>query len=448
MSEAGVPLSSVGPLRVAFLVYRGNPLSGGQGVYTKYLTRELVDLGHHVEVFSGPPYPELDARVVLHRIPSLDLFREPDPFRIPKFREFRSRYDLFEFLLMCTGAFPEPRTYGMRLRRALRERLNTFDVIHDNQSLSHTMLWLQRKGIPVVASIHHPITVDRRLGLAAATTLKERLGILRFYGFIRMQTHVARRLSRIITVSRASAEDIEAEMGVPGERISVASVGVDPSMFRPLPSMEREPGLLVTTASADVPLKGLRFLIDALSALVQEGRTELRLVVIGREREGSPVQRLVSRLGLSDRVTFLGALTQDEMIEWYARGSLMIVPSLYEGFSLPCIEAMACGIPLLTTTGGAIPEVVGADGECAILVEAGDAAALAGGISAALDDWDGALRRANRGILRAHSLYSWRSSALAVEAVYHEMLDTHAVGAEPSPDAVAKFSDAPEQEAI
>src|SRR3954449_10120738 len=95
-------------VRVALLSYRSKPFCGGQGVYVRHLSRALTDLGHRVEVFSGPPYPILDDGVRLTRLPSLDLYRDPDPFRIPRPSEFRSPVDVLEFALMGTAGFPEP----------------------------------------------------------------------------------------------------------------------------------------------------------------------------------------------------------------------------------------------------------------------------------------------------------------------------------------------------
>lgn len=422
MSKGGGAGGSGRRLRVAFLVYRGNPHSGGQGVYTRYLTRELVHLGHHVEVFSGPPYPELDEGVILHELPSLDLYRDLDPFRIPKLAEFRTRHDVGEFALMCTGAFPEPRSFGWRMYDALKERAEDFDLIHDNQSLSHSILRLQKRGIPVLASIHHPITVDRRLGLSHAQGMKERVGLWRFYGFLRMQTKVAQNLRSVLTVSHASAADISREMGVDPARIQVAPVGVDTTIFRPIEHLAREPGLIVTTASADVPLKGLRYLIGAMHSLVADAGYDCRLVVMGKRKAGSVVAELVEQYGLSDRVSFVGSVSCQEMVEYYSRASVAVVPSLYEGFSLPSIEAMACGTPLVVTNGGALPEVVGRDACAAKVSVAGDAVDLAAKILEVLEDPLEAQKMARRAMFRVHSKYSWRASALATERAYFELL--------------------------
>jgi glycosyltransferase involved in cell wall biosynthesis len=391
-------------------------------VYTKYLTRELVRLGHSVEVFSGPPYPELDSSVKLTKIPSLDLYREPDPFRVPRVSEFHTLADLGEFLLMCTGAFPEPRSFGWRVASVLGPRLGEFDLVHDNQSLSWPVLRFQARGMPVVVSIHHPITVDRKLGLQSARTLKEKIGLQRFYGFLRMQCAVARRMRRVITVSEASCLDICAQMSVKAENISVVPVGVDTKVFRRLPEIERQKGLIVTTASSDVPLKGLRYLVEAVRIIKERGDLEVQLKIIGARRPESEVHQLVERFDLSESVSFLGTLEQEAMVELYARASVAVVPSLYEGFSLPTIEAMACGTPLVVTDGGALPEVVGEAGEAALVARAGDARDLAGKVAEALMDPLSALDRADRGLQRVVERYSWRAAALGTVKAYETVL--------------------------
>lgn len=405
------------------MVYRGNPHSGGQGVYTKYLTRELALMGHRVEVFSGPPYPEVDRDVGLHRLPSLDLYREPDPFRVPKLSEFKDVFDIGEFLLMATGAFPEPRSFGWRLRRELYPSLGQFDVVHDNQSLSWSVLRMQQAGVPVVASIHHPITVDRRLSLEYAESLKQRLGLLRFYGFVRMQCLVAARLRHVLTVSNASARDIAREMGVDLRRMAVGPVGVDMDVFRPLP-LDKEQGLVVTTASADVPLKGLRYLIEAVAILRSTGSLkDLHLVVMGPTKQESPVQRLVERLGLGDRIRFVGKVSTTEMVQYYSKCQVAVVPSLYEGFSLPSIEAMACGAPLVVTDGGALPEVVDSEGsESALVVRAGDAEALARAIGRLLDNPEIGVKLSKNALIHVRNNYSWRRSAESALKMYQRAI--------------------------
>ena len=374
-------------LRIALLVYRGNPHSGGQGVYTHHLSKELAALGHHVEVFSGQPYPNLASEVPLVKVPSLDLYRAEDPFHIPQLREFRSAIDVLEFAIMCTAGFPEPRTFSRRVRKVLNARRADFDVIHDNQCLGNGILGLLRDGWPIVETLHHPITVDRRLELAQNPWTKRPLRqvtLRRWFGFLRMQCRVARQMPRIVTVSESSRRDITRDMGVAYERMSIVPVGVDTDHFRPLPHVKRVPGRIMTTASADVALKGLVPLLEAVAKVRTERHAEL--VVVGKPRDGSSIPSVIDRLGLEDHVSFVSGVAPDRMVELYNEAEVAVVPSLYEGFSLPAIEAMACGAPLVATTGGALPEVVGPDGRNALTVPPGDAGALAGAIGRVLDD--------------------------------------------------------------
>jgi glycosyltransferase involved in cell wall biosynthesis len=409
------------PLRVALLAYRGNPHSGGQGVYVHYLSRELLALGHHVEVFSGPPYPRLAPGVPCVEVPSLDLYRPEDPFRTPALQEFRDLIDVGEFAIMCGAGFPEPLTFSLRARRALRSRGADFDVVHDNQCLGYGILGIARDGLPVVGTVHHPITVDRAVELAAHEgDWQRQLSIRRWYGFVRMQKRVARRLPRVLTVSESSAGDIAAQMGVRRDRLSVVPVGVDTALFRPLPHVARVPGRLMTTASADVPLKGLVPLLEALAKVRTERRAEL--VIVGQPRDGSLVPATIERLGLEGAVTIAGVVDNLRMIELYASAEVAVVPSLYEGFSLPAVEAMACGLPLVTTTGGALPEVVGADGECALLVPPNDPGALAGAIVRALDDAGLRARLGAAGRERVLRRFTWRATAEATVDVYRSVM--------------------------
>jgi glycosyltransferase involved in cell wall biosynthesis len=406
------------PLRIALLVYRGNPHSGGQGVYVHHLSKELAALGHHVEVFSGQPYPKVAPDVTLVKVPSLDLYRPEDPFHIPRLREFRSAVDALEFAIMCTAGFPEPLTYSLRVRKVLRGRRGDFDVVHDNQTLGYGILGLHRDGFPLVETLHHPITVDRRLELQQTGWRRpiRQFTLRRWFGFLRMQTRVARRVPRIVTVSESSKRDIAADMGVPIERMSVVPVGVDTDHFRPLPHVARVPGRIMTTASADVALKGLVPLLEAVAKVRTERHAEL--VVVGKPRDGSSIPATIDRLGLDGHVRFVSGVDPERMVELYAEAEVAVVPSLYEGFSLPAIEAMAAGVPLVATTGGALPEVVGDDGRNALLVPPGDPGALAVAIGRVLDEPD--LRERLSAAGRAHVLdrYTWAATARGTVGQY------------------------------
>ncbi len=409
------------PLRIAWLVYRGNPHCGGQGVYTRYVAREVAALGHHLEVLSGQPWPQLDDPAQLVEVPGLDLYRQPDPFRVPHVREFRDSIDAREFAIMCVAGFPEPWAFSERARRLLRTRRADFDLVHDNQSLGTGVLGMMRDGWPVTATIHHPITVDRELDLAHATTFRRRLALHRWYGFLRMQLRVAPRIPRVVTVSENSRVDIAAQMGVPIDHLQVVPIGVDENLFRPLPGVARVPGRLMTTASADVPLKGLSILLEAL-AKVRVERPDAHVVVIGRLKDGSAVPALIDALGLTGTVEFVSGVTDQRIVELYAEAEVAVVPSLYEGFSLPAAEAMACGVPVVATTGGALPEVVGPDGESARTVSPGDPSALAAMLVEVLADPEQRERLGHAGRKRVLSRFTWREHARGLVEVWRAEL--------------------------
>lgn len=413
--------SEHGPLRIALLAYRGKPHVGGQGVYVRQLAKALVELGHSVEILGGQPYPEVPDGVTLVELPSLDIYNEHFPARTPGFWEIKDWKDLVEVLSFSAGQFPEPLAFSLRAWDHLKHRKDDFDIVHDNQTLGYGLLAIEAMGLPVLATIHHPITVDRRLELEHAPNWRKRWSLGRWYSFTHMQTQVARRLQRVVTVSENSYKDIVADHHVDPDRMAIVPVGVDPDVFEPLPDVDRIPGRLVTTASADVTMKGLKYLLEALAKLRTE-RDDLHLVVIGKEKPGGPSSQTIDRLGLRGHVEFVTGVPERRIIELYSEAELAVVPSLYEGFSLPAIEAMSCGCPLVATTGGAVPEVVGPDGETAMLVPPGDSDALAVRIKEALDDPEGSRRIGLAGRKRVQDNWSWRHTAERTVAQYRMRL--------------------------
>jgi glycosyltransferase involved in cell wall biosynthesis len=407
------------PLRVALLSYRSKPHCGGQGVYVRHLARELVAQGHQVEVISGQPYPELDPGPTLTELPSLDLYREPDPFRTPPLREWRDPIDALEVATMWTGGFPEPMTFSLRAARLLARRRADFDVVHDNQSLGYGLLALQRAGMPLVATVHHPITVDRALELADAPTRNKRLSLRRWYGFTRMQARVVRRIPSLLTVSENSAADIVEAFGVRRDAVRVIPIGVDTTTFSP-PTAPRVPGRIVVVSSSDSPLKGARVLLEAVTKL-RTGR-DVELVVVGRPKADGPVARAVEDLGVGDCVRCVSDLSDAGLADLLGSAEIAVVPSLYEGFSIPAVEAMACATPLVASRAGALPEVVGADGSAAVLVEPGDPSDLADALGALLGD---APRRRALGVAgrrRVEARFTWTAVASATAEVYVETI--------------------------
>jgi glycosyltransferase involved in cell wall biosynthesis len=388
-----------------------------------------VTLGHSVEVFAGQPWPEVDEGVGFTPVPSLDLYREPDPFRVPKPREFHTAIDALEFAVMCTAGFPEPWTFSLRARRLLASRRHDFDLIHDNQCLGKGMLGMIDDGWPLLTTLHHPITVDRQLALSHATNPWQRFTQRRWFGFLRMQVRVARSLPRVVTVSESSKTDIAAQLGVAIERMTVVPVGVDHSVFRPRPEVTPVPGRIMVTSSSDVPMKGLVPLLEAVAKLRTE--REIELVVVGNPRPEGRVARAIERLDLGPIVRCVSGISDDELARNYAQAQVAVVPSLYEGFSLPAIEAMACGVALVATTGGALPEVVGEDGVTGLLVPPNDPGALAGAIGRLLDDEELRSRLGTAGRERVLGRFTWKVTALGTSAEYHRLLDD--LGPRPDP---------------
>ncbi|MDA8277328.1 MAG: glycosyltransferase family 4 protein [Actinomycetota bacterium] len=408
-------------LKIAFCIYRGNPYSGGQGVYTKYMTAALAARGHEVTIFSGPPYPDLDDRCELVEVQSLDVYRGGDSIKIPHLSEIHSLADLYEFALTLTGSFCEPKAFGLRLKKYLVPRLDEFDIIHDNQSLNSTLTKIGKGRKPVVTAIHHPITVDRQLDLESAKGLVRRFGVWRWYGFVRSQVRAARSAQQIITVSETSKQDVASEMGAKLENIEVVHVGVDTKIFHPIEGAVRHKFRIVSTSSADVVLKGLIYLAQA-ALILKDDFPELEVKVLGTPRGDSQVHRFVAENGLDQIFDFVGRVTQEEMVKLYSESTVAVVPSIYEGFSFPSIEAMACGVPLVATYGGAIPEVVGVDGSCGLLVPTRDANALAGAIKRLFEDEDLRNRLSANGLERVFERYTWDRCAERVEQIYNRIL--------------------------
>ena len=413
-------------MRIALLSYRSKTHCGGQGVYVRKLSHGLAELGHEVEVFSGQPYPELlDPRVRLTEVPSLDLYRDSDPFRTPHPRELRDRIDLLELGTMWTAGFPEPRTFSMRAARLLRSRAADFDVVHDNQCLGSGLLDIARQ-LPLVATIHHPITRDRAVDLAAAPW-RRKLFVRRWYGFLGMQQRVARSIPDLITVSSSSATDIADDFGVDASQLQVVPLGADTELYRP--RERRIPGRIVAVASADKPLKGISHLLQALARLRATHGVHLQLVA--KLEPNGPTEKLIAELGISDIVTVSSGLSDEALAEMLASAQISCIPSMYEGFSLPAVEALASGTALVASRAGALPEVVG---DCAELVEPGNVDQLTATLGSLLDSPRRVDELGTAGRHRAVTVFSWEAVAAQTVSVYERAI-ARRQGADPTPIA-------------
>ena len=343
-------------LNIAICSYRSAPFGGGQGIFVFELSKALNDLGHHVDVISGPPYPNLENSIKLIKSPGLDLFSTfnfKERLKIFLEKKNKTRDDWYEFISALFGGFPELKTFGNRAQILLNE--SSYDVVIDNQSLSYGMVEVQ-KNIPLIEIIHHPITKDYRYDIQFSKGIIQKISKWRWFSFLKMQKRVSLQLKVISTPSHNSKKDIAKDFGVLEKNISVIPNGIDHASFMPMQDIKRVPAQIITTASADVPLKGLDFTLQAVARL-KEDYPQLKLVIIGEPRPGGHTARLIKRLQIDQNISYKSNLTRHEIAVEYAKSNVAIVSSLYEGFGFPVGEAMSCAIPLIATNVASIPEI-------------------------------------------------------------------------------------------
>jgi len=406
-------------MKIGLLSYRSNPFSGGQGIYVKHLSLALTKLGHQVDVISGPPYPDLHEDINLIEIPSLNLFELEDNLRLRSFRPsfLFNLADFREWLGVLSGSFPEPYAFGKRVNIYLDKTSTDYDLIHDNQSLCYELINIQKE-IPLVTTIHHPITKDRRLALEAAATWKERLSINRWHSFLRMQKKVAPQLNRIVCPSNQSKADVIEELKVNEENVNVVLNGIDLDSFNRDERVEKKPYRIITTASADVPLKGLKFLIEAMTEIIEE-IPEAHLMVLGRAKEKGDIAKLISRLNLEEKISFRSGLSQSEVVSLYLSSHICVIPSLYEGFGFGAGEAMACGLPLISTQSGGLKEVIGQE---AVIIEAASSEAIIKAVKDLFSNKEKQLALSRAGRKRMEKEFNWMKAAEAYEKIYSKTI--------------------------
>ncbi len=417
-------------MRICLLTYRGNPYSGGQGIYVYYLSREFQRMGHEVEVIASAPLPEVNEGVILHQLRSSSIYHPVSSFR-QNLPNVRNLVDLYELCASRGGVFAEPWAFSFRAYARLKElcRQRRFDIVHDNQGLGYGLLLMKRLGIPVIATIHHPLPIDRQADLEQANDFSQRWRIRRFYSFIRMQAFVARRLDRIITVSQSSAKDARLLFKVPADKIRVVYNGIDAEIYDGNKQAGQGRDGLIMVANTDDRKKGVLYLLQALQLLGDDG---IRLTIVDDAgRHSSYVEdvgplpsygsELVRKLNLDGKVRFTGRLTREQLAQHYAAARIAVVPSLYEGFGLPAAEAMACGTPVIATKGGALPEVVG---DAGMLVPPADADALAAAIRQLLNNEEAQQRMSEAGKKRVKEHFNWEQAARKTLEVYREVLTT------------------------
>ena len=391
-------------LNIAILSYRSAKFGGGQGVYIKDISFALSLMGHNVDVISGPPYPDLHDGVKLIKLPGLDLFETfsfKDRFKKFKKKKCKNFDDYYEFFIALAGGFPELRTFGNRANNYLKNN-NNYDVIIDNQSISYGLIEIQKR-FPLIEIIHHPITFDFKFELAASKKIKYKISRYLWYSFLKMQKQVAPKLQNIITVSQSSKKGIIEEFNCKKNNISVINNGLDTEEFSPIEESVRDLNRLITTASADVPLKGLDYSLKALQILKKDN-PNIHLIVIGSPKKGGHTERLIKELNIKDNVFFKKHISKEEIRKLYSTSSVAIVSSLYEGFGYPVIEAMSCEVPLIATNVSSIPELVG---KYAILIDPKDENLLSHKIKNVLSNYDDHKKTAIQGRQHIIKTFNW-----------------------------------------
>ena len=404
-------------MKIGLLSYRSNPYSGGQGIYIRHLSKALSKLGHEVSVISGQPYPELDDSINLIKLPGLGLFESSERFSAFKISFFWNLLNFYEWFTVMTGGFPEPYAYGRRVYRLLKKTNFNFDILLDNQSLSSSLLKIQKE-FPLVVTIHHPITRDHKLEMDNAKNWKERLSSNRWHNFLPMQKRTASKLQNIICVSQSSKEDVIAEFNVKEERITVIPNGIDIENFKPSSDSKTLDFKIVTTASSDIPLKGLRHLILALPRVLREYPLT-RLTVIGKSPKKSKLNKLIDDLNLEDKITFKSGISENEIVDIYHDSDIAVIPSLYEGFGFGAGEAMACGVPLISTDSGGLKQVIG---ESALKIEPGSVQQIEESIIKLFNEEETRNELSKKGRERMEELFDWEIAAKAYINLFEALI--------------------------
>ena len=407
-------------LNIAILSYRSARFGGGQGVYIRDISFALSLMGHRVDVISGPPYPELHDGIKLIELPGLNLF-ETFSFRdrLNKFIKKKSKTndDYYEFFSTLIGGFPELRTFGNRANKFLNSNKN-YDIIIDNQSISYGMIEIQKR-FPLVEIIHHPITFDFKFELASTKKIKYKISRYLWYSFLIMQKKVAPKLETIVTPSKSSKNGIVAEFNCKSSNITVINNGLDYEEFAPIANIERNKNRLITTASADVALKGLDFSLKALK-LLKKNNPKIHLIIIGAPKKNGHTEKLIKKLNIEDNVIFKKNISKEKIKELYSTSSIAIVSSLYEGFGYPVIEAMSCEVPLIATNISSIPELVRSYG---ILIDPKDEKKLSFNIEKVLNNYDDYKDNAIKGRQHVIETFNWHKITAEYEKILYKTIE-------------------------
>ncbi len=370
----------------------------------------------------GPPYPDpLDQWAKVHKLENLNIWSvrtEHIPYE--KLVRVFSPLNFTDYFLTRFHVFPEMETFSMRAFFRLRELLNEnrYDIIHDVNSLGWGLAPMKGFGIPIVSTIHHPLTQDMRADLGVERTFWEKLTTLLFYP-IQMQKFVIRRVDRVITSSHDGIAELGNAFGLKEDRVSVVYNGMDVEAFRNTGEPREERSLLFVGNTEDHK-KGLAYLLEALVMLPKD----ITLTIVD---DGPPKKLnaagLVKKYNLQDRVVFTGKVETGELVSLYSRKTLLVMSSLHEGFGLPAAEAMACETPVVATKAGALKEVV--DEKSGILVEMRNPAALKDAIMKLMDNPGLRREMGAQGRKKAEECFAWPTAAKNTMEVYKSVIETY-----------------------
>lgn len=407
-------------MRICLLCYRANPYSGGQGIYLKYIAEELIRQGHEVHVIAGPPYPSLDEKITVHRIHNNEYFIKKG-LSIIDYKDPMAVFqpvNFYEYFSSRFGVFPEIKSFSIRAYlkiRSLSQNIK-FDIIHDNQCLGYGLMMMKSLGIPLVATIHHPLTIDLKNAVLKASSFKNAGKVVMFYPVL-MQRLVSRQLDHIITVSEDSKNMNHSHFGIPLEKQTVIYNGTDTDIFRPVYNIKKNKKKLIFVGNVTDEKKGFTYLARAMRSI---DSSCYLTVVDGGSPHRKGIDDLLNTLGISHRVEFTGKITTDELVRHYNEAQIAIVPSVYEGFGFPASEAMACGTPVIASDGGALPEVVG---DAGITVPARDVSALAEAVNMMLSNKKKLKQMREKGISRVENMFSWEKTVSRIVEVYSRFIN-------------------------
>jgi len=412
-------------MKICLMSYRGNPYCGGQGIYLMYLARELVRLGHEVHAIVGPPYPFPIEGVTYHFVSNHNYFNVKDFVKPDKpFATFKP-LNFYEYVASRFGIFPEIETFSIRAYEKLKElsRTHTFDIIHDNQCLGYGFLLIKKLGIPFISTIHHPLSIDRTTWFEYPSSFYLKMKRVLYYPLL-MQRFVSKRMDLIVTVSHDSAREITKAFGVPLSKQRVVYNGMDSDIFYPMNGKyhKKEKNSLIFVGNVEDRKKGVMYLLKALTLT----RNDVKLTIVdGGAPNRNFVPRWIDKFGLNDKITFTGKITMDRLISLYSKTQIALSPSLYEGFGFPAAEAMACELPVIAATGGALPEVIGEHMKTGYLVPPRDPQALADAIDFLIENPKLREKMGKEARKRVLHTFTWENAGREMEAVYREAIDAH-----------------------